>query len=107
MSDFGWMPWLAGTMCLLPLLWFVVGIILCIWVYRDAQSRGMNGVMWLIVVLIAGLIGFIIYMVVRKDRTATGELPPSRTLIRVCPSCGREVATDTEFCPHCGKPVPK
>jgi uncharacterized membrane protein YoaK (UPF0700 family) len=60
---------LLGIGCLLiPIIWFIIGILLCIWVYRDAEDRGMSGVLWLIVVLIAGIIGLIIYLIVRKDK---------------------------------------
>jgi uncharacterized membrane protein YoaK (UPF0700 family) len=59
---------LLAVFCLLPIIWFIVAILLCIWVYRDAESRGMNGVLWLIVMLIAGIIGLIIYLVVRKEK---------------------------------------
>ena len=59
----------AGMFLLLcPLIWFIIAILICIWVYRDAESRGMSGVLWLIVTLIAGIIGLIIYLVVRKPR---------------------------------------
>ena len=74
--------WLFGMgllFCLIPLVWFIIGILLCIWVYRDAESRGMNGVLWLIVVLIAGIIGVIIYLIVRKDNTASGRSPPPQS----------------------------
>lgn len=67
---------ISSLFCLIPLLWFIVAILLCIWVYRDAESRGMNGVLWLIVVLIAGIIGLIIYLIVRKDKTTTRAEPP-------------------------------
>jgi FtsH-binding integral membrane protein len=66
----------AGLLCLIPVVWFIIGILLCIWVYRDAESRGMNGVLWLIVVLIAGIIGLIIYLVVRKDKRSSAPPPP-------------------------------
>ncbi|MBO3839967.1 MAG: hypothetical protein QXN75_04415 [Thermoproteota archaeon] len=59
---------IMGVLCLVPIIYWVIAILLCIWVYRDAESRGMNGVMWLIVVLIAGIIGLIIYLVVRKEK---------------------------------------
>ena len=61
----------AGLVCLIPLVWFIISILLCIWVYRDAESRGMGGVLWLIVVILTGLIGLIIYLVVRKPKTTT------------------------------------
>jgi heme/copper-type cytochrome/quinol oxidase subunit 2 len=73
-----WLIWggLSLIFCLIPIVWFIIGILLCIWVYRDAESRGMNGILWLIVVLIAGIIGLIIYLVVRKDKTSSQAPPP-------------------------------
>jgi putative membrane protein len=66
-----------GFLCLLiPIVWFIIAILLAIWVYRDAESRGMNGVMWLIILFIAGIIGLIIYLIVRKDKTGSKAPPP-------------------------------
>jgi len=67
---------LFGMMILIPIVWFVIGILLCIWVYKDAERRGMNAVLWLIVVLIAGIVGFIIYLVVRKEGVTPPPSPP-------------------------------
>jgi hypothetical protein len=36
----------------------------------------MNGVLWLIIVLIAGIIGLIIYLIVRKDKGSGQAAPP-------------------------------
>ena len=51
---------------------FVVGILvrvlILVWVYRDAQQRGRDAAIWMLIVLIAGLIGLLIYLVVREDR---------------------------------------
>jgi len=58
-----------GLICLIPIIWFIISILLCVWVYRDAESRGMVGVLWLIVVIITGIIGLIIYLIVRKPKT--------------------------------------
>lgn len=71
-----WLFGLGLLFCLIPIVWFVIAILLCIWVYRDAESRGMNGVLWLIVVLIAGILGLIIYLIVRKEKTPSREAPP-------------------------------
>ncbi len=97
---------LWGTLCLAPVIvWYIVAILLCIWVYRDAESRGMNGVLWLIVILIAGIVGLIIYLVVRREKPAAP--PPAPAPVRVCPNCGRQVSPDSRFCPHCGKAIPE
>ena len=57
---------LLGMFC--PLIWFIIAILICIWVYRDAKSRGMSGGLWLIITILLGIIGLIIYLVVRKPR---------------------------------------
>ena len=40
---------------------------MCVWVYKDAKKRGQNEVLWLIVVLVGGCIGLIIYLIVRDQ----------------------------------------
>ena len=74
-DGFLWFLLLGSFIFLIPLVWFIIGLVLCIWVYRDAEKRGMSGVMWLIVVLITSFIGLIIYLVVRKDKK-TGQAGP-------------------------------
>ena len=68
---------LGILMCLLiPLIWFIVWILVAIWVYRDAEARGMSGVLWLLIVILLGLLGIIIYLVVRKDKAPSQPPPP-------------------------------
>ena len=64
-----------GAFCMVYVVIFIVWIILAIWVYRDAQERGMSGALWLIIVLITGIIGLIIYLVVRHDKQPQGYYP--------------------------------
>lgn len=60
---------LGSMICLVCVaLWFVIWILIAVWVYRDAESRGMGGALWLIIVILLGLIGIIVYLVVRKDK---------------------------------------
>jgi len=95
------LEWLLGTICLIPILiWFVIAILLCVWVYRDAESRGMSGVLWLIVVLISSIIGLIVYLIVRKEKPTA---PAPAPVTRICPQCGRVIPPEVKFCPHCGK----
>ena len=58
-----------GFLLLLPIIlvivFFVVGLLLAIWVYKDAKKRDMNAAVWLLIVLVTGCIGCIIYLVVR------------------------------------------
>ena len=43
----------------------LIGLGLAIWVYKDAKKRDMNAAVWLLIVLVTGCIGCIIYLVVR------------------------------------------
>ena len=58
-----------GFLILLPIIlaavWFIIAIIVAIWVYKDAKKRDMNAAVWLLIVLVTGCIGCIIYLVVR------------------------------------------
>ncbi|MEM3586801.1 MAG: PLDc N-terminal domain-containing protein [Candidatus Jordarchaeaceae archaeon] len=44
----------------------IVWIVLAVWVYKDANERGMDATIWLLIVLLTGIIGLIIYLVVRE-----------------------------------------
>ena len=56
---------------LLGLAWIVISIILCVWVYRDARQRyppeNPEPLLWLIIVLFIGIVGLIIYLLVRPE----------------------------------------
>jgi hypothetical protein len=52
----------------IAVLWFVVAILIAVWVYRDAEKRGESGALWLIIVLVTGIIGLIIWLIVRGDK---------------------------------------
>jgi len=43
----------------------VISLLIAIWVYKDAKKRDMNATVWLLIVLLTGCIGCIIYLVVR------------------------------------------
>lgn len=58
---------LLGGSCILPVVVFLLWLMLCVWVYRDAQERGMDAAIWLLIVLLTGPVGLIVYLIVRKD----------------------------------------
>jgi hypothetical protein len=67
-------------------------IAILVWVARDAKSRGMdNAVLWMILVIITGLIGLIVYLLARTQ----GNLVP-------CPNCHNNRLQVSVRCPHCG-----
>ena len=46
-------------------IFYIIALLIAIWVYKDAKKRDMNATMWLLIVLLTGCIGCIIYLVVR------------------------------------------
>jgi hypothetical protein len=94
---------------------FIVAILLAVWVYRDAEKRGESGILWLIIVLITGIIGLIIWLIVRGDKPvisskpATKVPPPPPTVqtaqttdAQFCPNCGASIQPNSLFCANCG-----
>ena len=56
----------VGTSCFLfVVIWFVIAILIAVWVYKDAEQRGSNGALWLIIVILTGIIGIIIWLIAR------------------------------------------
>lgn len=117
---------LGGALCLFFVALFVIFLFIAIWVYRDAESRGMSGVLWLILVLFFPLIGLIIYLVVRHDRIQPGmaqpyygqqpwmpppggaappPATPPPTMQATCRTCGSPLAPGATFCGKCGAKV--
>jgi len=67
---------LTGALCFAcPVIYLIVWILIGVWVYRDAESRGASGILWLIVVFVLNIIGIIIYLIVRPKQKV-GVPPP-------------------------------
>jgi hypothetical protein len=58
----------AGLFCVAYGVFLILWIFVLIWVYRDAEERGMSGILWVLVVFFLSIIGLIIYIVVRDDK---------------------------------------
>ena len=58
----------GGIGCLFSLVMLGVWIAVTVWTYRDAQARGENGVLWAVIVFFLGLIGLVIWLVVRSNK---------------------------------------
>ena len=58
-------PTILGIIITLIIFW-IVAIGLAVWVYKDGKKRDMNAVVWLLIVLLSGCIGCIIYLIVRE-----------------------------------------
>jgi putative membrane protein len=62
------------------IFWLVVFIAIAYLVYKDANSRGMNGLLWFILVIIPmiGILFLIIYLIIRES-SAQGVAEGQRT----------------------------
>lgn len=89
-----------GLMCIIPAVLFIIGILLAIWVYKDAEKRGSSGALWLIIVILTSFVGLIIWLVVRPP---IGGEKSATSSDRKCPNCGRSIPMDAKVCPYCGK----
>ncbi len=54
--------------CAFLLIPLIIAILLCIWIYRDAEKRGKQGVLWVLLLILAtiflNIVGLIIVIVV-------------------------------------------
>ena len=81
-----------GVILFVLLAILAINIALLVWVARDAKARGLdNSVLWMILVMVTGPIGLIIYIYSRPK----GELI-------LCSSCGNKRLEASARCPHCG-----
>lgn len=78
---------------LIPLAAIAMTILLGVWTYRDAANKGMNGILWtLVVILVPSFIGLIVYLCVRYDAKKV-----------TCSKCLKQVNGNSKFCSNCGQ----
>ena len=105
--------WLLGVIAGAVLACYVV---LIGYINRDAGRRRMSRLWWtLIAILVPNGLGFVLYFILRKPRTANcpqceaevepgfGFCPRCRNRLQpVCPHCQRSIDPGDKFCPYCG-----
>jgi hypothetical protein len=92
-KDDGSLVWVfVLVVCTMSLLWLVALILSLIWVVKDSRARGSDGAMWIIVILLIGLFGLLIYLASRP----AGMLVP-------CVHCGNQRLQSMRVCPICGR----
>ncbi len=67
------------------IFWLVVWILIAYLVYQDAEKRGMNGLLWLILLLIpmVNIVALIIYLVVRESQPQTRKAEVEKTPLEI------------------------
>ncbi len=58
------MAYLGGSL-VCGAIWFIIDILIMIYMYKDAKKRGKSGVLWLIIGFFLGILGLIIWLIVR------------------------------------------
>ncbi len=94
---FGYLP-----TTLFSLAWLILWICVIVWVYRDAERRGMSGILWGLLVFIGNIIGLLIYLIVRSDNLPSESESSPPVQYTKCPECSTPVSSKYTFCPHCG-----
>ena len=92
-------------------IWGLIQAVLGVWVGVDANRRGLNGVLWGLLVFFTGIVGLIVYLLVgpsmtpREGAVAASAPPsvPAETATSHCPSCGAAIRADFRACPYCGE----
>lgn len=110
----------AAIVPIFIIFFLAVLIIPGIYVYRDAQKRGMNAALWLaVVLLVPAFIGFLLYLLARSYHSdlqcpkcgesveaSYASCPYCGTLFKaICPVCSFPVERDWKVCPHCASPL--
>ncbi len=94
-------------------------VLLIGYVNRDAKRRGMNRVLWtLLVIFIPNALGFVLYFLVRHP--LAGSCPKCGSLVQpgfnfcpncryalapMCGGCGKPLQPEFHNCPYCGQPA--
>ena len=87
----GMMLW--GLICAFGIAYAVAVILLLGWVAKDARARGIDGGIWVLVILASGgLLGLLVYLVARPAGILT-----------TCPRCLNKRLQMARTCPHCGE----
>ena len=89
---------IIGLILIMTAMLALVSIIvfLGIWTYKDAKEKGLNAVLWTLVVVLGSqhLIGLLLYILVgRKNAKIT------------CPECSAQTSAKAQYCEQCGKAI--
>ncbi|MBS3781436.1 MAG: hypothetical protein KGY66_05050 [Candidatus Thermoplasmatota archaeon] len=111
----------GGLFCFVGFLPLIISIVIAYWVYKDAEKRNENGMLWGLIGFFLSIIGLIIWMVVRPDmdevrreeqmkqqswqQQPQQQQQPPQQEGNQCPDCGNEMRYidehDRWYCDSC------
>jgi ABC-type transport system involved in multi-copper enzyme maturation permease subunit len=65
----------STTSIICCIAYWVIGIAIVVWVYRDASSRGESAILWVIIVLLLNWIGLVLYLLLGRRKPQ--QMPPA------------------------------
>lgn len=96
----------------------ILQIALAVWVGVDAQRRGLNGLLWGLLVLFTFIVGLLVYLIVAPSlsrsngassfplaagvATPPAAAPAASAVAASCPSCSAAIESSFKICPYCG-----
>ena len=71
-------------------------VFLGLWTYRDAKEKGLNAVLWTLVVVLGSqnLIGLLLYILIGRKNAKI-----------ICPECSAQTSAKAKYCEQCGKAI--
>ena len=62
-----WFVGIPALFLIIPFIFLAITIYLAVWIYRDAERRGAEPAIWLLIFLVANILGLIIWLIVRPE----------------------------------------
>lgn len=82
---------------LIMLCMFTMLISIFVWTYKDAKSRGLNAIVWtLIVMFVPNLMGLLLYFIVGRRESRI-----------ICSKCNSSAPFPAKYCNNCGSEIYK
>ena len=81
MTTFAILAGVGSVVC--GIVWFIIWLLIALWAYKDSKKKCMDHpILWFLLVFLLGIIGLIIYIIIRKDQCQPQQMaqvppPPS------------------------------
>jgi RNA polymerase subunit RPABC4/transcription elongation factor Spt4 len=90
---------------------FLINLVLAVWVWSDANRRGMQGVLWGLLVFVTSIVGLVVYLIVSSGSISqlngnrSREPQEGAASAGCCSRCRAALQPGFKVCPYCGEPL--